>query len=594
MDIIDIMLAKAMTPQGQIDTYAAKARKAAQDAASAVSTVEAAADEIAVAKEEAADLLTAAQEALETAQEAQINQIELYPSVGQNTDGTMTQKAITDALSTKVSHDELNNALTPKADKTYVDDAIAAIPKTQPSSGGVSNLGTDAAGHIVIVGEDGNIISGDITEKDIIEALLQAGNYSAQNAVGLEIDYANKAFERTQEAMNLSAGADFNQYTMYGGRMRCNVADDGTINAFYGDSTYTEDGSNGQVMVYQPKFYYQRIPLKTESMKIGEIVRKESILLSTTKQSGFKLHPIFDAGNGEELDYVLFGAYDGSNINNRLASVGGQKPLSNITLINAEALAAARGTGWHITNMAAESVQQMLEMVEFGTMNGQAALEAGISNITNTPSNINCGSITGSTAALGNSTGAAESTINEIDGTESTFTTAGRRAISYRGFENPWGNMWRFIGGLIIYGDGKMQGGIPHICDNYSYTTNINSHYHSVGFALPQIQGWISAMGYGNEDYDWVFMPAECASGANSAVPVGDNLWITANLNDTTIGVIGGSWKFGDSNGPFYYACDYSTINTSQVSYNPRLMFIPTKNNIYNANYDKWLAKIGG
>jgi hypothetical protein len=32
---------------------------------------------------------------------------------------------------------------------------------------------------------------------------------------------------------------------MYGGRMRCNVADDGTINAFYGDPTYADDGSNG-------------------------------------------------------------------------------------------------------------------------------------------------------------------------------------------------------------------------------------------------------------------------------------------------------------------------------------------------------------
>jgi hypothetical protein len=43
---------------------------------------------------------------------------------------------------------------------------------------------------------------------------------------------------------------------MYGGRMRCNVTDDGTITAFYGDSNYADDGSNGQVMVYQPKFYY--------------------------------------------------------------------------------------------------------------------------------------------------------------------------------------------------------------------------------------------------------------------------------------------------------------------------------------------------
>jgi hypothetical protein len=37
---------------------------------------------------------------------------------------------------------------------------------------------------------------------------------------------------------------------MYGGRMRCNVTDNGTITAFYGDSNYKEDGSNGQVMVY--------------------------------------------------------------------------------------------------------------------------------------------------------------------------------------------------------------------------------------------------------------------------------------------------------------------------------------------------------
>jgi len=28
-------------------------------------------------------------------------------------------------------------------------------------------------------------------------------------------------------------------------RMRCNVADDGTITAFYGDNNYREDGSNG-------------------------------------------------------------------------------------------------------------------------------------------------------------------------------------------------------------------------------------------------------------------------------------------------------------------------------------------------------------
>ena len=80
MDIIDIMLARAMTPQGQTEIYVNKANKAAEvaeqaktDAATAIAAVEDAADEIAAAKEEANDLLEAAQEALETAQAAQIN-----------------------------------------------------------------------------------------------------------------------------------------------------------------------------------------------------------------------------------------------------------------------------------------------------------------------------------------------------------------------------------------------------------------------------------------------------------------------------------------------------------------------------------------
>jgi hypothetical protein len=168
MDIIDIMLARAMTPQGKTEAYVAKANKAAQQAAAAeasataaIQTVENAADEIATAREEAASLLEEAQEALETAQSAQINTLDmedvdgeikqldhsinvaesgtvntinlvttypddttdtdtitkLYKTTGTNQDGSMTQKAITDALNTKASASDL----AAKADKTYVD-----------------------------------------------------------------------------------------------------------------------------------------------------------------------------------------------------------------------------------------------------------------------------------------------------------------------------------------------------------------------------------------------------------------------------------------------------------------------------------------
>ena len=408
MDIIDIMLAKAMTPQGQTDTYVAKANKAAakaekaeQDAQAAIDTVTAASETIAAAQEEAANLLEAAQEALETAQEAQINTIDMqdvddeikkfhvsysrvtnnatefytnlhyeYPDktggvipsivalqkrTGTSEVAGMTQKAITDALNLKAD----SSALAGKADKTYVDQKIAAIPSGGGGGSANINLNSDNAGHIVVIDDEGRLAAGDITEAELIETMLRMGTYIAKSALGLEVDYTNKIFTRTQNAINLSTGSDFDAYPMYGGRMRCNVADDGTINAFYGDPNYTEDGSNGQVMVYQPKFYYQRIPLVLEDMTYGKVIRKESLIISYEQQVGFKVAPIFESPEGE-LDYVLFSAYEGSVINNQLASIANVKPSANINIVNAEAYAANRGAGWHITNIAAEATNQML------------------------------------------------------------------------------------------------------------------------------------------------------------------------------------------------------------------------------------------
>ena len=269
MDIIDVMLARAMTPQGQTEAYvsiaqaaAAKAEKAKQDAQAAIDVVSGAAEEIASTQEAAADLLETAQEALETAQEAQINTLDtediddeikklnvsvnlvngtnantyqvittypdntlhtenatkLYKTTGDHEDGTMTQKAITAALSN--------------------------IPSGgSSSSGGNTNLGIENAGNIVVIDDNGNVIAGSISENSIIEALIKSGAYIAKEALGIEVDYEHKTVIRTQDAAYLNMGEDFDSYPMYGGRMRCNVADDGTINAFYGDPGYADDGA---------------------------------------------------------------------------------------------------------------------------------------------------------------------------------------------------------------------------------------------------------------------------------------------------------------------------------------------------------------
>ena len=91
-----------------------------------------------------------------------------------------------------------------------------------------------------------------LTGVEDIKAYL---GYVDEDIVGLCVDYKNKTFKRLAGAYGKTAGTDFDVFPMYGGRKRCNVSDDGTINAYYGDENYIEDGTNGQVMVYQPAFY---------------------------------------------------------------------------------------------------------------------------------------------------------------------------------------------------------------------------------------------------------------------------------------------------------------------------------------------------
>lgn len=414
--------------------------------------------------------------------------------------------------------------------------------------------------------------------------------------LGLQVDYKNKTFTRIAGAVNLTAGADFDKFKMYGGRKRCNVSDDGTITAYYGDDNYAEDGSNGQVMVYQPKFYYLVCPVVYDPIDtgIGYHLRKANYYVSEKARAGFRLHPAFYDANGNELDYILIGAYEGSIYDtsesayllldeqvmtvgeDKFCSIAGVKPASgltqNLTRPNIETMAQNRGSNWHLENSKIASMEQLLCMIEMGTMNFQTAIGQGVVSISDN-SSYNCASLTGSTASLGNGTGRATETINEKGGVQTTETADGKTSVSYRGVENDWGNIWKFIIDPNIWGNGAMGGGEPFYCDDFNFAENKKTdNYKGAGFTVTNAGGYISAMGYSTA-CDWLFMASECLG--NSSLPVGDYHWVTQNLNGYRIAPLGGHWAHGGIAGGFYWYLHYG-VGYRYRAIGGRLVYVPT------------------
>lgn len=75
--------------------------------------------------------------------------------------------------------------------------------------------------------------------------------------------------------------------------------------------------------------------------------------------------------------------------------------------------------------------------------------------------------------------------------------------------------------------------------------------------------------------YDWLFMPSEI--GGSSALPVGDYLYVTPNLNGYRIARLGGNWYNGGNAGGFSWYCD-NGVGYRYRNVGGRLVYVPTAN----------------
>jgi len=379
---------------------------------------------------------------------------------------------------------------------------------------------------------------------------------------GVEVDFKNRTFTRLAGAVGKNPGTDFDSINAFGGRRRCNLADDGTVNAYFGDVGYIENGLNGQVMVEQPKFYYKVVPLQLEPITdgIGYHLRKARYYVSDTPKVGFKVHPAF-VRNGVVKDKIYLSAYEGSIYDvsagkyllndeqdanfddDKLSSIAGAKPASGsaqyLTRANARKLANNRGTGWQISDVLSVSVTQMLFVIEYASFDSQDKIGLGVVN--KDDGGGNASEKTGTTTNLGNASGMA-------DGTD------GLASVTYRGEENFWGNVWKWVDGLNI----ECGGGVHEAwyADHDFADDTKASPYKNCGFTLAKSNGYVSAFGY-SEDCDFLFLPTETLGEPSS--PIGDYFYQDHASSGWRVSHLGGSWAYGPSAGGFCWRVTISS-----------------------------------
>lgn len=422
--------------------------------------------------------------------------------------------------------------------------------------------------------------------------------YTDADIYGVEVDFKNKKFTRLAGAVGKTPGDAFNGVKAFGGRKRCNVTDEGKVVAYFGDAGYSETGvltsaitkgegdnirtyaakTKVQVMVEQPKFYYKVVPLELEKIQGGKgfHMRKARYYVSDTMKAGFKLHPAF-IKDGKEKNFIYLSAYEGCTYDTSasayklndaqdvdwtddvLASIANAKPTSGLTQSGAtrngfRTIAAKRGLGWSQETVQAATATELLFLIEYASFDMQSKIGAGVTTKTDDGAT-SMTEITGATTTLGNKSG-------------QVINTNGYSVVAYRGEENPFGNIWKWIDGINVYN--KNEGSVYIADHGFKDDTNA-APYSDAGITICGSNGYVSAFAY-NEDFDWLFIASEVLG--NSSLPVGDYFWQNKAYNGYTVAILGGCWVNGSDAGGFGWLVSYASGRRNR-NVGGRLLYVP-------------------
>lgn len=437
------------------------------------------------------------------------------------------------------------------------------------------NVIVDNASNVTITLDSSEIY---VTEKDLEKALQNAKFYSGKNygIKRLITDNALPNWTRIADAEGLTANAtkngtkvanDFDNLYPWSHIRRCNVdSTTGQVLAYYGETGYKADGSNGEVMVKIPEFWWKRERLPDE---FGNVY--EYIYIADYARAGFKKSEEFFVGayliSTETTDRETIVAHSRSRV----------VPKYNTTKANFRTYAKALGKGWQLMDYH-YFLLQMLYLVEYANYNSQSMLGNGIvafntakaliaeNNVNRIiVSSVGTGLWIGKTVCIGatdawNSNVAADREITSIEdyndgqvtgkaiyfdgdpvnivvnnviwgsaqktgendilgNTSGCLNNNSYHPVNYRGIEDIFGHMWQHIDGLNI------KDYIAYICKNPdSYQDDkFDAPYEKMGYVNAETtNSYIKKLGL-DEKHSEVALPTEI--GASSSTGACDTYW---------------------------------------------------------------------
>ena len=277
-------------------------------------------------------------------------------------------------------------------------------------------------------------------------------------------------------------------------------------------TTATIDGSAGNVMVEIPKFYH-----KYEN--VGG-VHKYSV--SLTVEAGYTVHPAFIRG-GVEKNFRYYPAYEGYSLGGKLISGSGKVPTVNQTRATFRSYAAANGTGWSLIDWNLLYAVQLLFLTEYATFDTQAMLGNG--NDTGSDYTMT----TGGSNGIGNGSSSATN--------DDTW-------MSYRGIENWYASMYKFIDGVNVKDRVYFVNNNPATFADDVFTGD----YLSTGITSASVNGFISNMSSSNKG----FIPSEAAGSNSTKVPD----YFYQGTGDRIV-IFGGNAGIGLNAGGFFLIATY-------------------------------------